>query len=105
MVQLLIRALAREVLVFVIGIEREALANSRQGARIERRAAPLLILALVEELAANIRGRLVRTQGDGALEFRSISVAPLESAVVPIQVRAITVGEQNLGRAALASNS
>ena len=54
LVQLLIRAFALEVLVSVIGIEREALANWKQVARIERRGVPLLMPAQVEELGTHI---------------------------------------------------
>src|SRR5664280_374753 len=76
LVQLLIGASARIVLVFVVGIELDMPSDRKDASGIQSRIAPFPVLALVEKLGADVRCRMVRTKSKCPLSLKAIAIAP-----------------------------
>ena len=69
----MIWALARDVLVFVVGIELEVIGNRKKAAGVNFGGAEFVVLALIEELTAYIGRRMIRANLDSALQGNSIA--------------------------------
>ena len=66
LIELLIGAFVGDVLVFVVGVEFEMLAHGKQAAGIERGGGPFFVLALIEDLSADVGRRMVRLDREPA---------------------------------------
>ena len=78
LVELLIRVFARDVLVFVVGIDSEMPSRGEKTADIERGGRPFFVLTLIEDFSAEIGCPTVRADGEPAFQLHSVAIAPGE---------------------------
>ena len=97
LVQLLIGTLTGVVLVLVVGYELKIFPNRKRATCVQRGRTPFLILTLVEGLDADVWRGMIRIDCKPLLECQSVAIAPGELPTLPIQVRAVLVGNQYLG--------
>ena len=89
----MIRTLAGDVLVLIVGVELDMLAGRKYRSSIECGRAPLLVLAKIIDLCGDIRCRMIGAYGDPALQGYFVAVTPVELTFGPIEVCAIAVGK------------
>lgn len=97
-IYLLIRAGACVVLVLIIWIQLDVLAQREQATRIKRGGAPFGVLAFIEGFSADVRCWVVGVNGNAALERQPVAITPGEAAIGPVKIGAISVGNQYLAR-------
>ena len=95
LVQLLIWAFPGVVLVLVIRIELNVLADRKQAPGVDCGVAPFAILALVKGLHGAIRRRVIGVNRKTLLDLQTVAIAPREFPALPIEVCPIPVGNKN----------
>ena len=93
LVELLIGALAGDVLMFIVRVELDMLAGRKYRSSIKCGGAPLFVLAQIKNLCGDIRCWMIGTYGDSALQGYFVAVAPVELTFGPIEVCTIAVGK------------
>src|SRR5271165_6145742 len=91
LVVLLIGTLAGGVLVLVVGVELKVGADGEETAGVNGGVGPLGILALIEEFRTGVGRDVVAAEVEGALEQEPVAVAPVEAAVLPVEIETIAV--------------
>lgn len=81
--------------VFVVTIELKVFAQGQKQTSEETRGAPFRILALVTELGRSVRPRMIGANRHAALNCDSIAIGPTKTAVGPIEIRAVSICNQN----------
>ena len=91
LVVLLVGALAGLVLMLIVGIELEVLADGEITSGVKSGVGPLAVLALVEELTADIGLQMVGVDSGVAFQLQAIPVTPGNAAILPIEVAAVAI--------------
>ena|ERR1700678_3909119 len=82
------------VLMFVVSIELDMLANRKEASGIQRCVAPLAISALIEKLGTDVWCRMVGTKAERPLDLEPIAITPRKAVVLPVKIGTVPVGEQ-----------
>ena len=82
------------VLVFIVRVELRVFTQAEKATRIQRRCAPFIESALVEELCAKVRSRVIRTDRDTPFDRHPVAIPPSEIAVRPIEVSPVPVRDE-----------
>ena len=83
--------LAGVAVVFVVGVEFDVSAHGEQAACIERRSAPLVVLALAKGFGGDIRDEVIGADRKSACDGQSAPIAPGENAIFPVQIEPVPV--------------
>ena len=70
--------------MLVIRVELDMLADGKQTSGVNRRVAPLAVLAGIVEFGARVGGRVVSDDPEGSLELDAIAITSCEVSAVPI---------------------
>jgi hypothetical protein len=98
LIKLLIGTLPRLVLVLIVRVELHVFADREKTPEIDRSIAPFSVLALIEDLCARIRSRVIRANRHWSLRLNPVAIAPGEATARPVQVGPVLVGQQKSGR-------
>ena len=85
------------VLELEIRIELDVFANWQQDTSIKVGRAPLLVLALVKGLGGHVWNQMVGVNRKRSFDGQFVPVTPSEKAILPIEIGAVAVSNQNLG--------
>jgi len=94
LIQLLIWFFAGIVLVLVVRIELQELAQWKEASGIDCRITPFFILALVEELDAGVWGGMIGEDCKPPFNLQAVAIAPRDLARLPIEIGAVPVREE-----------
>ena len=98
LVELLIGAFISDVLVLIVGVQLEMFSHGKQAAGVESGRGPFFILALIEDLSADVRLRMIRADRKSTLQCDFVATAPRELVLGPIEIGAVAVGKEDPGK-------
>ena len=92
---MLTRWVSGVVLALIVRIEFDVLAQRQQAAGIEADGTPLSVLAFVEELCAGVGPGMIAVNRKAPFGRNSVAIAPSETAIGPVQIGSVLVGNQD----------